>query len=318
MGKGGFFTFKIIVCLMVYRFFLPLFCFLMVLLYGCAHNNKKNTEEGIYCDLKPIRVALLPTMDCLPYFVADKCGIYSTLGIDVRLDVFEAAMDADTAFANGHVDILVTDIVKTIIMQSKGDSVGVLHNYDVPLFLLTSQTARVYSLKNINEKIVAITRNSWDDMSADCMLESVGLKSEEMNKPQINSLKLRTSMLVNNQYDGAILPEPYATFAESCGAKRLCSTRNFRLKTGVALADDSIIDERKKEMKFFVKAYNLAVDTINNRIASSRNILGFLPVSINLCDSLVRVDAYEHSTELSDTTYQLVYKWAKGRGLVGE
>jgi hypothetical protein len=71
-------------------------------------------------------------------------------------------------------------------------------------------------------------------------------------------------------------------------------------------------------MKLFVKAYNLAVDTINNRIASSRNILGFLPVSINLCDSLVRVDAYEHSTELSDTTYQLVYKWAKGRGLVGE
>ena len=114
---------------MVYRFFLPLFCFLMVLLYGCAHNNKKNTEEGIYCDLKPIRVALLPTMDCLPYFVADKCGIYSTLGIDVRLDVFEAAMDADTAFANGHADILVTDIVKTIIKQEEKERFIKKDNY---------------------------------------------------------------------------------------------------------------------------------------------------------------------------------------------
>ena len=299
------------------KLLLHLLCVLMLVICGCGHDNKK-VEADVDSDSTLIRVALLPTMDCLPYFVADKCGIYTTLGIEVRLDVFEAAMDADTAFANGHDDVLVTDVVKYVVMQSNGDSVDVLHNYDVPLFLLTSQTARVYSLKNINEKIVAITRNSWDDMSADCMLESVGLKSEEMNKPQINSLKLRTSMLVNNQYDGAILPEPYATFAESCGAKRLCSTRNFRLKTGVALADDSIIDERKKEMKLFVKAYNLAVDTINNRIASSRNILGFLPVSINLSDSLVRVDAYEHSTELSDTTYQLVYKWAKGRGLVGE
>ena len=65
-------------------------------------------------------------------------------------------MDADTAFANGHDDVLVTDVVKYVVMQSNGDSVDVLHNYDVPLFLLTSHVARVYSVKNIKEKIVAI------------------------------------------------------------------------------------------------------------------------------------------------------------------
>ena len=294
-----------------------LFCVLMLVPCGCGHNNE-NTENTVDCDSTLIRVALLPTMDCLPYFVADKCGIYTTLGIDVKLDVFEAAMDADTAFANGHDDILVTDVVKYVIMQSNGDSVSVLHNYDAPLFLLTSQAARVYNIKNIKEKIVAITRNSWDDMAADCMLESVGLKSEDMNKPQINSLKLRTSMLVNNQYDGAILPEPHATYAESCGAKRLCCTGNFGLATGVALVDDNLSDERMADMELFVKAYNVAVDTINNRLATSQDVLGFLPFTMDLCDSLMQVGVYKYSTELPDSSYQQVYRWVRGSGLAGE
>ena len=299
------------------KLLLHLLCVLMLVICGCGHDNKK-VEADVDSDSTLIRVALLPTMDCLPYFVADKCGIYTTLGIEVRLDVFEAAMDADTAFANGHDDVLVTDVVKYVVMQSNGDSVDVLHNYDVPLFLLTSHVARVYSVKNIKEKIVAITRNSWDDMAADCILESVGLKSEDMNKPQINSLKLRTSMLVNDQYDGAILPEPHATYAESCGAKRLCSTTDLNLMMGVALVGDDLSNERLKDMELFVKAYNVAVDTINNRLATSQDVLDFLPFTMDVCDSLVQVRAYKYSTELSDSSCRQVCRWVRGRGLVDE
>lgn len=298
------------------RFLFPLLCLLMTLVFGCGHNNEESatTEE---CDSTLIRVALLPTMDCLPYLVAEECGIYTTLGLNVKLDVFEAAIDADTAFANGHADVLVTDVVKTIVMRSKGDSVCVLHNYEVPLYLLTSQSSRVYNTNNIKEKVVAITRNSWDDMAADRILESVGLASEEMNKPQINSLALRTNMLVNNQYDGALLPEPYAAIAEAGGAKRLCSTSEFGLTAGVAVVD-SLGDERMEEMKLFVKAYNIAVDTINNRLANSIDVSGFLPLEQDICDTLLRVSPYKYSSELSDSTYKKAYEWASGRKLVGK
>ena len=74
---------------------------------GC----KKEVTKAEVVDSTALRIAVLPTMDCLPFYVAQKCGLFDSIGVKVNLITFQAAMDADTAFCNNRVDGNVTELL---------------------------------------------------------------------------------------------------------------------------------------------------------------------------------------------------------------
>ncbi len=266
-------------------------------------------------DTTALRVAVLPTMDCLPLFVADECGMFRSEGLDVLLVVYDAAMDADTAFVNGYVDAVATDVVKSVMLPSDSDEVKVVLNYDLPLYLLSSEESKVLDTRNIKDKIVALTRNSWVDYATDKIQKSLGLTPEQLNKPQINNLYLRSRMLIQNQYDGAVLPEPFAALCEAEGSNRLCSTDMFGLRMGALVTYGRTLHKRGDEFQRLEKVYNAAVDTINSRIARNENLLHFLPLNEKIPDALVRVGHYEHSALVDSLVIEDIKTWIDGRKL---
>ena len=191
---------------------------------GC----KKEVASKEVEDSTALRIAVLPTMDCLPFYVAKECGLFDSIGVKVNLVTFKAAMDADTAFCNKMVDGNVTDLVKASIWRGAGDSIKLVLANDLQLYLITAKQARIRSVESVKEKIIALTRNSSADFVADRILESVKLGSEELNKPQINNIALRAQMTDQNQYDGAILPEPYASVSMQNGGYLVTSSAKLK------------------------------------------------------------------------------------------
>ena len=53
------------------------------------------------------------------------------------------------------------------------------------------------------------------------------MPAEALNRPQINDVKLRAEMLNLGQYDGAILPEPYATICVDSGGNRVFTNKRL-------------------------------------------------------------------------------------------
>ena len=187
-------------------------------MYGsCSQTGEKVTDE----DSTALRLGVLPTMECLPFYYADSVGLFDSLGVDVKLVTFDAAMDADTAFVRERVDGAVTDLMKVALWQDKGDTAQVVMVGELRLWLITAQKARLLKAESLKEKIIGITRHSALDYFTDKILESVKLQSIDLNKPQINNLRLRALMVDQDQLDGAIMPEPYASEAVARGAKRL-------------------------------------------------------------------------------------------------
>ncbi len=291
-----------------------LFAFSLLLTLACCKGGGE-VEGGAQTDTTSLRVAVLPTMDCLPLFVAGECGMFKSEGLDVLLVVYDAAMDADTAFVNGYVDAVATDVVKSVMLPADSDEVKVVLNYDMPLYLMSSEESKIIDTRDIKEKIVALTRNSWVDYATDKVLESVGLTPEQLNKPQINNLYLRARMLIQNQYDGAMLPEPFAALSEAGGAKRLCSTDAFGLRMGALVAYGKTLKMREDEFERLKKVYDAAVDTINSRIARNESMLHFLPLNESVTDSLVKVGRYEHSSAVGGLTIRNIKNWIDGRKL---
>ncbi len=283
-------------------------------LFGsCGQTEKVKMDT----DSTALKLGVLPTMECLPFYYADSIGIFDSLGIDVKLVTFEAAMDADTAFVNGCIDGIVTDLVKECIWRGNGDTAHVAMVGDLRLWLVTAPKARLLKAESIKEKIIGITRHSSVDYFADKILESVKLQSTELNKPQINNLRLRGLMVDQDQYDGAILPEPYASEAVARGAKRLTGTEDVKLTNLLCvLFNDSVSQVRKDEIQKIRKAYDMAVLALNTDTMS--NVLDFIPEQqrILLPDTLFKYVPMKPSVTYDDTMMTDVKKWVKGRGLV--
>ena len=298
------------------RKLIEIFMWLMVvgLCGSCNQTNGTVNEE----DSTAIRLGVLPTMECLPFYYADSIGLFDSLGVNVRLVTFDAAMDADTAFVNGKIDGIVTDLVKACIWQGQGDTAMVAMVGELRMWLITAPKARLLKAESLREKIIGITRHSAVDYFADKILESVKLQSIDLNKPQINNIRLRGLMVDQDQMDGAILPEPYASEAVARGAKRLNGTEEMKVANLMCvLFNDSIHRARKREIENIRNVYDQAVMALNADTLS--NVLEYIPKEHRTAmpDTLFRYSPLHVSMAYADSMMTDVKKWAKGRNLVG-
>lgn len=293
-----------------------IFCLLIAFtIFSC--NDKK--EEAIVdtIDSTTLTIAVLPTYDCIPFYYAAEEGIFESLDVNVRLVTFKSSLDADTAFSNGHVLAAVTDIVKASLWRSNGDSVKVVMAMDPTISLVTAKAARLFQTKSIKERIIAITRHSMLDFMTDKILESAKMVSTDLNKPQINDIVLRTQMNNQDQYDGALLPEPYTTEATRLyGAKLLSTNSQLGLHYMAALVfNDSTIAARREEIKKVVTAYNKAVDQLNKKRTFP---LHYIPKksTIEIPDTLFEYQDIHPGYLPSDTLLNKVNTWLNGRKLI--
>lgn len=298
------------------RKLIEIFMWLMVvgLCGSCSQTDRTVSEK----DSTAIRLGVLPTMECLPFYYADSIGLFDSLGVNVHLVTFDAAMDADTAFVNGKIDGIVTDLVKACIWQGQGDTAKVAMVGELRMWLITAPKARLLKAESLREKIIGITRHSAVDYFADKILESVKLQSIDLNKPQINNIRLRGLMVDQDQMDGAILPEPYASEAVARGAKRLNGTEEMKVANLMCvLFNDSIHRARKREIENIRSVYDQAVAALNADTLS--NVLEYIPKEHRTAmpDTLFRYSPLHVSMEYADSMMTDVKKWAKGRNLVG-
>ena len=297
------------------RKLIEIFMWLMVvgLCGSCNQTNGTVNEE----DSTAIKLGVLPTMECLPFYYADSIGLFDSLGVNVYLVTFDAAMDADTAFVNGKIDGIVTDLVKACIWQGQGDTAMVAMVGELRMWLITAPKARLLKAESLREKIIGITRHSAVDYFADKILESVKLQSIDLNKPQINNIRIRGLMVDQDQMDGAILPEPYASEAVARGARRLNGTEEMKVANLMCvLFNDSIHQARKREIENIRSVYDQAVTALNADTLS--NVLEYIPKEHRTAmpDTLFRYSPLHVSMAYADSMMTDVKKWAKGRKLV--
>lgn len=297
------------------------FALLLTALLPSCNNNADTSDTDAADSTATMTIAVLPTTDCLPFYVAEQCGIFDTLGLDARLVTYGSAMDADTAFCRGAADCVVTDLVKAVLWHTQGDSISVVMSGDLHMALITTSQSRLTNLKSIKEKIIAITRHSALDYNADRMLESIGMTTMDMNKPQINDIALRAQMVVQNQYDGALLPEPYATQCMALGAHSVATTDSLpsALTQFVVVTHKPWEEKHEKDIDLLIQAYNMAVEKINNsRESHAAKLLNRLPLERPMADSLAQVPTFKPASQTQESDIDNVLKWTQTRNIAGK
>ena len=215
-------------------------------------------------DSAALKVAVLPTLDCLPVFLAKDHQMFDTV-VDIRLKRFTAQMDVDTALMNKRVEIGVTDLVRAERMKKLGDSLQYLTSTNAYWQLVTNRGARIVDLKHLDDKMLAMTRYSVTDLLGDLAVDSAKLKPERVFRIQINDVNVRLKMLENNEMDALLLTEPHASQARYLKHKVILDTRKQDMQMGAFVVQGKGMDDknRQQQLKVFREGYNRACDSIN-------------------------------------------------------
>ena len=255
----------------------------------------------------------MPTLDCLPLFVAQQYELFDTVNGGVRLKVYQAQMDCDTAVQRGRVEGFVTDLVRAMRIDKQGVKMRYVAATNAYWQLVTNRNARIRQLKQLDDKMVAMTRFSATDLLTDCARDSVKLLPERVYKVQINDLNVRMQMLLNNEIDALWLPEPLATQARVMKHPVVLDSRDVKMQLGVMAFRDKEMQrkERAKQLALFTQAYNQACDSINKYgVAHYRNILtSRIKMKSSVVDSIPQDIRYQHARAPRQQDMTLVEQW---------
>ena len=250
-------------------------CIALVVACGQSYETKQRMTRAERAKLKTadslaLKVGVMPTLDCMPLFVAKERRLFDTLGVDVRLRMRKAQMDIDTALIGGSVEGAVSDSVRVARMRSRGTALTEVGTTNTSWQLVGNRSARLKEVKQLGDKMVAMTRYSATDFLTDHVLTGVKTTAT-VYRVQINDVPLRLQMLLNNEMDALWLPEPQATTAREHGHTVLWDTEKHNLWLGrVVFRDKALGDVRvKKQIDVFKQAYNMACDSLNQRGVSA-------------------------------------------------
>jgi len=235
---------------------------------SCSNGEQTTTtdEEMVMKDSMALHVAIYPSEVCLPFYYAERTGIYDSLDVDVKMLHLGTMEDCDTALIRHRAEVSASDIARLICMRKDGFKATAITGLNGSLVLLSPASKRIKELKQLKERLVAIERHSETDYHSDQIAKSGGLNRLDVFRTQFNNHKLREEMLTNMLVEAAYLDEPFASFAIAEGAQIMWSrNKDEQSWTVLACADSVQNDQRiKEQIDKLIDGYLIAVDKLNS------------------------------------------------------
>ncbi len=268
-------------------------------------------------ELHPLSLGVMPTMDGFPFIVAQKLGIYDSLGLKVNFVQFNSPYDRDVAFLTGKIDGTITDYPSIALLQVHHPGVSVIMATQGYFCLITNRQNPINQFDELKEKNIAISRGTVIDYATDLLCEKYGIKSGEINKPEIAQIPLRLNMLQYGQIEATFLPDPSATIAMKNGNKSLISTRELNIHlTGTAFTETAL-KEKREEITALIKGYNLGVKHIQACSPKELNLL--LTEAAGIPDNianLILLPSYTPAKRPDEQDIRQTIKWLRNKNKI--
>jgi NitT/TauT family transport system substrate-binding protein len=238
---------------------------------GPSYEEKQQTTKAqrqqlLREDSLALKIATVPTLDCLPIFIAYEDSLFQSEGVVVHLRQRNAQLDCDTLIAGGWVEGFVSDLIRTERLRKHGTPLTYVAATNAYWQVIANRMARITKASQLSDKMIAITRYSATDYLADLCIKEAKPKYDVF-RIQVNDVHVRLNMLLNNEMDAMLLTEPQATTARLYKNPVLMDSRKKDLHFGVIAFSTKALDDkrRQQQLKAFVKVYNAVCDSINQR-----------------------------------------------------
>lgn len=298
------------------KLILPFFLF-CTLLSACTNGGKSAATALQQKPFETLNLGVMPTMDGLPFIIAEKQGIYDSLGIDVNIIRFNSANDRDASFQSGLIDGAVTDFPSAAVLQAHHTLLRIIMKNDSYFCFVVSKQSGINNREQLRTRNIAVSRNTVVEYATDLLLNRANISTTEVNKPEIGQITLRLQMLQYGQIDASFLPDPWASIAMSSGHKSLISTQELGVNLTATAFSEKALNEKSEEIGRLITAYNLAVEYM--QIHPQKEWKQILIEEFGVPETLIgmiALPAYEPATRPSEADVASAVLWLKTQGRI--
>jgi NitT/TauT family transport system substrate-binding protein len=281
---------------------------LMGLLSGFS-TTKKPQENST------LRFGILPAESAIPIIVAKEKGFFAKDGVNVDITTFNSPIDRNIAVQAKKLDGIIADTMTALVMDEGNFKMKITSDINEDFKLLASPGSGIDSFEKLNNKKVSIVPNFVLQYIMDEMAKKNNITYKTVVIP---SFQARFEALLSNNIDGVVFTEPQATMLIAKGAKLIATSKEYKMKAGTILFNDSVLKNQPKAVKNFYKAYNEAVEYINktdaNKYGSVLTKYSFPEAIVTYLDNNGKT--YEKAQKITPETFKSVLEWSKSKGLI--
>ncbi|MCC7151349.1 MAG: ABC transporter substrate-binding protein [Rubrivivax sp.] len=197
-----------------------------------------HTLPAAAAELTPFKVAMVSSIDTMPYFYAAQQGYYKELGLDVTLSTNDSGPAVVTGVLNGTYDAATAAAFPILIAISKGADLRVLAGAVVirpntgNSSLVVRKDSPIKGYKDLEGKAVAT--NALTSLTV--LATKIGVKAAggDGNRVKFLALPFKTASqsVAQGQADAAVVINPFGVEAEQAGMKIIADPIGTQLPAG--------------------------------------------------------------------------------------
>lgn len=299
-----------------FAFFL-LVIFILAVVSGCNPNSEADRESNI------LKIGSLPIEDNLPILVAEKNGYFAAEKLEIELIPFQSPVESQSAFQSGELDGMITDMLIAAMLKSSGEDLRVTSltlgatTEEGRFAIVAAPKSDIKTVADLKGKDIGISSNSIIEYVTDGLLIQAGVMPAEVNKITLAKIPVRLEMLLNNQIDAIVVPDPHVSYTVSKGAKIISEdTKGENLSQAVIIMTDKALTEKNDEISHFYKAYAKAVDDINGAPDKYKDLLvENVNIPVDIADTY-SVQHYSKPQLPTEEEVNNVITWLKTKNLL--
>ena len=218
----------------------------------------------------PLKIALLPIIDALPFYLAEEKGYFNEEKVEVEALPVASALERDQLLQAEEADGMIGEIAAAAIFNRREERLKVVMTIrksypDAPIFrILAPPGAAPGSPADLKNVPIAISENTIIAYLTQRLLEAEGLKGDEIVGLSVPAIPERYQLLTEGRIKAATLPDPLAQSAMARGAVNIIddSSHPEFAVTILAFSADTL-RERGDEVRGFLKAWQRAAADVN-------------------------------------------------------
>lgn len=214
-----------------------------------------------------LKIGTMPAADSILLYVGADEKVFEKYGLSVEIIPFQSALELGAAMRSGAIDGYFTCIINATLQHLSGTPQTIIAttSYSRPdqrhFGLVVSPQKNIASLEELQNKTVAVGKDTIVDFLLTQFLASRNLAEKYIERQDVRSIAMRLQLLMAGQLDTALLPEPLVSTLEARGAAVLLDDTNLRLPLAViSFAKEKLSPEIYTQ---FRQALDACADLIN-------------------------------------------------------
>jgi len=273
-----------------------------------------------------LRVAYIPVLDVLPFFIARQNGYFAEEGITVEFVPASSALEREQLLVSGDVDGMLTDVIGPAITNAAAEPsvriVAIARRADetAPLFrILAAPGSNVTTPADLAGVSIGISENTVIQYLADRLLRGAGLPTGDIVYESVPAIPARYNLMMEGQLGAAVLPDPLATAAMQAGAINVLDDTTLaeqKLSQSVLSFSNAVLEAKPDAIRAFLRAWYRAVEALNADPNSFRQLwLDNISVPESVQDTY-EIPPFPVGEITSESVWDDVNAWLLERGII--